>query len=59
MVVNVFSLPMALENLPIAADGLPLVPIGSDIRKVKDHKDCMINDIFPSAVGLYMKLGSG
>ena len=50
---------MALRNLPIAADGLPLVPIGSDMQEVKDHKDCMINDIFPSGVGLYMKLGSG
>ena len=25
---------MALGNLPLAADGLPLVPIGSDIREV-------------------------
>ena len=34
MVANVspiINLPMTLENLPIAANGLPLVPIDNDI----------------------------
>ena len=37
LVVNVLpiiSLPMAMGNLPTAAHGLPLVPIGDDIQDI-------------------------
>ena len=30
-VLPIINLPMTLGNLPIAANGLPLVPIGNDI----------------------------
>ena len=30
-VLQIINLPMALEKLPIAANGLPLVPIANDI----------------------------
>ena len=32
-VLPIMNLPMVLENLPIAANGLPLVSVGNDIRK--------------------------
>ena len=30
-ILPIINLPMTLGNLPIAANGLPLVPIGNDI----------------------------
>ena len=32
-VLPIIDLPMALGNLPIAGNGLPLVPLGNDMRK--------------------------
>ena len=37
-VLPIVNLPMALGNLPIAANGLSLVPIGTDIREKANDK---------------------
>ena len=37
-VLSIINLPMSLENSAIAANGLPLVPIGNDIWVREDHQ---------------------
>ena len=36
-VLPIINLPMGLANLPIAANGLPLVPMGNDMQVIAQH----------------------
>ena len=49
-VLRIINLPMAMENLPIAATGLPLVLIDNDIRASHRIFPCISNKQIFSAV---------
>ena len=46
-VLPIINLPMALGNLPIAANGLQLVPIGNDTWAVVNHWELFVNFLLP------------
>ena len=44
-ILPIISLPMALRNLPVAVNGLPLVPIGNDIQALIKIESQMHNAV--------------
>ena len=46
-VLPIINLPMALGNLPIAANGLQLVPIDNDTKAMVNHWELLVNFSVP------------